>query len=241
MNVSFDFSGKNFVVTGAASGIGYQLVLELLDAGANVLAVSRHLKQHEGLRERYRSQLFLAEMDVNQHVQLEQTVAAFVEGWGKIDGSVHCAGMSMMLPLAVWNLEKAQALMDVNLWAGVALLKILLKKKYGNAGLSHVYISSVSAHKGQKGLSVYGASKGALESMVRSAALEIAGKQQRVNSVCFGWVETKMTEGSENTVPDNLLGKGMPADAAGIILFLLSDRARWITGSNFVVDGGYLA
>jgi len=241
MGVFFDFTGKKFVVTGAANGIGYQLMLELLEAGATVLAISRHLQKHDALRSRYTGRLFFAEVDVNQHENLEKAVQQFVEENGCVDGSVHSAGQSSMMPLNVWNMEKAQAVMDVNLWAGMALLKILSKKKYSNPGMSHIFISSVSAHKGQKGLSVYSASKGALEAMVRCAAQELAVKKQRVNSVCFGWVETTMTKDSENIVPESLLGKGMPADAAGILLFLLSERATWITGSNFIVDGGFLS
>lgn len=241
MDVFFDFKGKNFVVTGAGSGIGCQLMQELLSAGATVLAVSRHLQQHKALLRRYDGRLFFAEIDVNQQELLEAAVADFVGRCGKVDGSVHAAGMAAMLPMNVWNKERAQALMDVNVWAGMSLLKILSKKKYSNEGMSHVFISSVSAHKGQKGLSDYAASKGAVESMVRCAAQELAGKKQRVNSVCFGWIETKMTKDRENILPENLLGPGSTADAAGILLFLLSDRAAWITGSNFVVDGGYLA
>ena len=75
---------------------------------------------------------------------------------------------------------------------------------------------------------------------MRTAAPELATRGQRVNSVCLGWLKTNMTKDEEYVVPDIPLGNGSTEDAAGMILYLLSDRARWITGANFVVDGGFL-
>ena len=241
MDVKFNLSGKNFVVTGASSGIGYQTTVELLESGAKVLAIARHMSNCQSLKERFAEQIYIADVDVNDQGLLCKAIEGFVEWAGKIDGSVHCAGLAKMLPLNVWNLNSAQEMMRVNLWSGMALLKLLARKKYSNQGASYVYISSVSAHKGQKGMSIYSATKAALEASVRCLAQELASKMYRVNSVCLGWVETNMTKDVDNIPPQTLLGTGQPEDAAGIILFLLSSRAKWITGSNFVVDGGYLS
>lgn len=241
VDICFDFQGKNFVVSGASSGIGQQLTLELLEAGACVLAIARHMSSCVDLLKKYSDRLVAADLDVKDHESLKTTIYSFVDQFGKIDGSVHCAGQANLMPINVWNYKKASDIMDVNLWAGIALMKILARKIVSNHGASYVYVSSVSAVKGQKGLSVYSASKAALDAMVRCAAQELAVKSYRVNSVCLGWVETNMTKNVENVSPDAVLGKGKPEDVSGMILFLLSSKASWITGASFVVDGGYLA
>lgn len=243
MEVTFDFTNQNFVVTGASSGLGKEITLELLSAGANVLGLARHMTKASADFGNTSGNLMPVDADVMDESALDAAIAGFVKSYGPIAGCVHSAGMASLLPIKVWNLERARETMDVNLWAGMSLLKLVSKKKYSAGEASHVYISSVSAKRGQKGLSVYSATKGALESMVRCAALELSAKKQRVNSVCFGWIDTPLTStaGADSKMEEVPLGTGTPADAAGLVLFLLSDRARWITGSNFVMDGGYLA
>ena len=241
MNVTFDFQGQNFLVTGASSGIGRETARELLESGATVLGIARHFPEPDELAEKYPDSWVPMKVDVTDFSSMKNAVEVFTENHGKLHGCVHSAGMAVLLPVNVWNHEQAKKVMDVNLWAGEALLKLLWKRKYHEAGFSHVFISSVSAKKGQKGLSIYAASKAALESLVKTASQELAVKGQRVNSVCLGWIETGMTHDVENDVPVAPLGSGRTEDAAGMILYLLSDRARWITGANFVIDGGYLA
>lgn len=240
-NINFDFTGQNFVITGASSGIGRQTALELLQAGANVLGIARHMTENLNCFRQYGNNLLPIDVDVAEEKDLEAAVDLFVRQKGFLSGTVHAAGIGSMIPIKVWNIKKAQDIMNVNLWAGMSLLKIASKKKYAGKEMSHIYISSVSAKKGQKGLSIYGASKGAVESMTRCAAQELADKKQRVNSVCLGWIDTPLTQAENVGKIDMPLGIGRAEDAAGLIQFLLSDRARWITGSNFVADGGYLA
>ena len=94
---------------------------------------------------------------------------------------------------------------------------------------------------------VYGATKAGINIAVKSISKEIAKRRQRVNSIMPGWVETGMTDMIEvvtnksEIVGNELLGTGSPCDVTGMVLFLLSDRGSWITGSNIAVDGGYLA
>ncbi len=241
MNVIFDFKGQNFLVTGASSGIGRETAKELLAAGAVVLGMARHFPELDELAVNYPDTWVPIKADVTDYDSVERVVAEFVAEHGKLHGCVHSAGMAVMLPINVWKLDQAKSVMDVNLWAGEALMKLLWKRKYHETGFSHVFISSVSAQRAQKGLSIYAASKAALDALVRTASLELASKGQRVNSVCLGWIDTGMTHDAENDVPASPLGVGSTEDAAGMILYLLSDKAKWITGANFVIDGGYLA
>ena len=107
--------------------------------------------------------------------------------------------------------------------------------------------SSVYAQSSPKGMFVYGAAKAGINIAVQSLSKEIAKRKQRVNSIMPGWVETGMTDmigdisNKSDIVGNELLGTGSPCDVTGMVLFLLSDRGSWITGSNIAVDGGYLA
>jgi 3-oxoacyl-[acyl-carrier protein] reductase len=244
MSVSFNFIGKRFVVTGASSGIGRQIVVELAQAGAEVLAIARRQAELEVLRNNYPDCITIASLDVIDKDLLEETINQFVLKKGKIDGSVHAAGMLKMTSLRAFNALDAKKMMDISFWAGVNLLQLLTKKK--NCGLitSHVLISSAGACKGQKGMFAYSATKAAMQAAVRSLAKEIAVQGHRINTISPGWVNTSLTQetlSSESVIAEHLLGVGEPEDISGMVLFLLSQRARWITGANFVVDGGYLA
>ncbi len=241
MNVRFDFNHQNFLVTGASSGIGRETARELLQAGANVMGMARHFPENDELAIDYEEQWVPVPADVTHFDELESHISCFVEKYGKFSGCVHSAGMAMLLPINVWNYEASKKIMDINLWAAEALLKLFWKRKYREEHMSHVFISSVSAHSGQKGLSGYAASKAALEALVRTAAREL-GPKCNVNSVCLGWIDTNMTKLSYAESMEVPMGTdGTVVDAANMILYLLSDNAHWITGSNFVVDGGYLS
>ena len=139
--------------------------------------------------------------------------------------------------------------MDINYFAFLELVKWFSKKKYSTGG-SVVGISSVSGAAGWMGGALYGGTKGAMDSSVRSLAIELATKNIRVNSIVPSNIRTPMLDdmisvGGEDAVRQILvkqpLGLGEPEDVAHAVAFLLSDAARFITGTQLVVDGGYLA
>ena len=124
------------------------------------------------------------------------------------------------------------------------------KDVYETAGSSLVYLSSVTAFKSKPALTAYAATKGALISLAKTLALELAAQKIRVNCVCPGLVRTGMVEElEEKLLPEQLeklyaeypLGLGQPEDVAYAIACLLAPAARWITGSALVLDGGYTA
>ncbi|SDF28243.1 SDR family NAD(P)-dependent oxidoreductase [Sporomusa acidovorans] len=244
MNVLFDFSNKRYVVTGASSGIGRKVAEELAAAGAELLVIARRLPELETLQTEYPRQVTVAAVDVTDFTAVEQHIARFVLNKGQIDGSVHAAGILFFTPLRAFNFAQARQMMDVSYWAGVNLLQLVTKKKFAASKTSHVQFSSVSAYRGQKGLSAYSATKAAMQAGIRAIAQEIADKGHRVNTISPGLIGTTMTEGTlqEDKLADEyLLGTGKTEDVVGMVLFLLSDRANWITGADYVVDGGYLA
>lgn len=244
--VSFNFQNKRFVVTGASSGIGRQIVKELADAGAVVLALARREEKLKQLAEEYPDKIMTKATDVTDTVQLESAVSDFAKD-GKINGSVHAAGFYEAVPLKVIRKQNAQKMFDTNLLSGIELVRIATQKKNAAAGASHVQICSASSLRGEAGSTIYCATKSAIIGAVRSMAIELARQNIRYNCVSPGWVaETDMTAKIPKEITEEIIAKyplrvGTASDVAGMVLFLLSDKASWITGTNIVVDGGYLA
>lgn len=245
--VTYDFSGDNIVVTGASSGIGRQIALELAQSGACVLAAARNVERLEALKSEYPANIFTVSLDVCDREALEGAIASFVIEHGKLKGAVHAAGISAVTPLRGWDRELAAKIMDTSFWAGMSLLAIVTKAKYANPGTSTVLFSSEYAVSPAKGMFAYAAAKSAVNTAVKCAAKEICAKKHRVNSVLPAWIATEMTKEFENTeeiqrvISRQLLGAGKPEYVSKVVLFLLSDASNWITGSNIAVDGGSLA
>lgn len=245
--VTYDFSGENYAVTGASSGIGRQIALELAESGANVLAIGRNVERLDGLKAECPGRIFPASLDVCDASALEGAVAGFVDVHGKLSGGVHAAGIGDLTPIRSYDKDKARAIMNVSFWAGVDFIQIVAKAKYGKAGTSTVLFSSVASITHEKGQFAYSAAKSAVDTAVRSIAKEVHTKHHRVNSIISGWVTSPMTEefyanyDTDVMLKKHLLGAGKPEYISKMVLFLLSDASCWITGSNIVVDGGYSA
>ena len=229
--VVFDFTGENFVVTGASSGMGKQVAVELAAAGANVLAIARNEARLQELQAQYPANISIAALDVCDSEKMENAIKDFVGANGKLHGGVHAAGINNFTPLKTYDKSLANKIMDTSFWAGVELARIVTKAKYANKGMSTVLFSSVCAQSDEKGMFAYASAKG-----------------HRINSIMPGWVENStMTTSVDGMIDQNffkknhLLGLANPDDVTGMVLFLLSDRGSWITGSNIAVDGGYLA
>jgi NAD(P)-dependent dehydrogenase (short-subunit alcohol dehydrogenase family) len=142
-------------------------------------------------------------------------------------------------------------IMSVNFYSFIELAKQFSKRKNNDNGGSIVAISSISSKVGARGLTAYCASKGALDSAIKSMALELAPKGIRINTVAPGMIKTQIYDGLKEIVNNNnfeedlkkrqIMGIGEPEDVAYAAAFLLSDASRFITGTSIIVDGGYLA
>ena len=166
-----------------------------------------------------------------------------------MESFVHSAGMAPISLLRLLSLAKMHEIMDVNFFSAAIILKTLLGKKVNHHRLqSVVLISSIHSNRGVKGQPIYCASKGAIDSFVRAMADELASKV-RINSILPGAINTSMG----GTILENaailknpidagyLLGLGQTEDIANMTAFLISDKAKWITGQNLTVDGGKTA
>lgn len=238
------------VVTGAASGIGYAVTRRLLETGRKVLAVDLN---GERLAERFsgRDGVVTVACDLLAADAVAVIGRTLKEHFAAADGFVHAAGFDQMAPLGMISTEGLQRLVAIHAGFPVQFLGWLAKKpNHAPAPLvtASVLISSLSAHEGAKGHVAYAAAKGAVEGFLRPAAAELLAKNIRLNAVVLGVVETEMSQGwLTKLLPEQLeamkrdypLGLGQPDEVAGIIAFLLSDAARWITGQTLVCDGGH--
>jgi NAD(P)-dependent dehydrogenase (short-subunit alcohol dehydrogenase family) len=189
--------------------------------------------------------------DITEYEKIEPIIKESVEKTGPIHGFIHSAGIEMNRPLKVLKPENFAKVISVNAIAAFEIIRILSKiKNLPAEGASYVLISSVMGVLGDIGNVAYCSSKGALLSAGKAMALELAPKKIRVNCVLPGVVETEMSkqlflnisEESKNSILKmHPLGLGKPEDIANACIFLLSEASRWITGTNFYVDGGYSA
>lgn len=256
MSVTFDFMGKNFVVVGASSGIGRQAAIELSHSGANVLAIGRNLERLAELKKnspislvKHPPRIFTEQLDVltARADDWAEVLGNFTDTVGRINGGVYTAGIWGLTPLNSFDEGLAHKIFDTSFWGAVNFVQAATRKKFSDGGGSFVLMSSIAGEYSSKSLFAYSAAKAAVQSAVKSFAAEIIRNRHRINSVAPALVKTEMMQNemyaataSEEIISRHLLGLGTARDVAGMILFLLSDRAAWITGQNFFVDGGYI-
>lgn len=256
MNVTFDFGRKNFVVVGASSGIGRQVALELSASGANVLAVGRNLERLDALRKsspvsliKQSSRIFVEQLDVTTATADEWSAVLenFTRCVGRINGGVYTAGIWGLTPLNAFDTELARKIFDTSFWGAVNFVQATSRKRFADENSSFVVMSSVAGDYAGKSLFAYSAAKAAIQAAVKSFAAELVRSKHRINSVAPALVQTEMTQNEmyspirfDKLSSSQLLGLISPFDVAGMILFLLSERAARITGQNFFVDGGYV-
>lgn len=235
------------LITGASSGIGKGIAIQLSKTN-NVILHGRDLARLSEVQRLCSSEnkQLIWQQDLNLVHEIEDELASFLSNHQvSIDRFVHCAGYMKMAPLKISTVDVLIKTFNTNVISASLICKVLAGKKSNNGLLSSVvFISSNISNMGAKGMSAYGASKGALDTLMRCLAVELAPKI-RVNSVLPGAVLTEMTEAifsdevvkkrMESTYP---LGIGSPEDIFNAVKFLLSDKASWITGQQFTVDGG---
>lgn len=240
----FSLSGKTILVTGASSGIGRATAIECSKMGAVLVLTGRN---EERLQET------LALLEGQGHAVLpcdlteEEAINRFAKELPILNGVVLCAGISMLRPVAALNEEALQTVFRTNCFAPMLLTRYLLKNKRMAMGTSMVFVGSISGISNvATALSTYGASKSALMSFVRYAALELAGKKIRCNAVLPGRVETALLQNqtlNEEEVQQDiakypLKRYAQPHEVAQGIIYLLSDAANWVTGTSLTIDGG---
>ncbi len=268
MDAAFGLDGKVALVSGASRGIGAATAQALAQAGAKVMLSDIRDEGGQEVAAKIREaggQADCLSLDVTDETQWEAAVGATVERLGGLHVLVNNAGVEFMKPIVETSLEQWRGLQSVNV-DGVFLgakyaIKAMMPGGLCGQGGSIINLSSVAGFVGSPGLSAYVASKGAVRLFTKAAALECAaaGLGIRVNSVHPGVIETAMAdslsrelqaagsaaneaEGDAMLAAMHPLGRlGQPADVARTIVFLASDAAGFITGAEYLVDGGLTA
>lgn len=245
MHNPYSLSDKTILVTGASSGIGRATAIECSRLGAKLIIVGRN---EERLRETF-SQLegeghtlkVLDLTDVN-------TLEMFVKELPEINGCVNNAGIGGKQPIAFIKREELRRILDINTLVPVCLTQLLIKMKKMKRGSSMVFTSSISGvYSVDIGNAMYSITKSAIDGFMKNAAIELAVKGIRVNSVNPGMVDTPINnidsfteEQKQNDIANYPLKRyGLPNDVAWGIIYLLSDASSWVTGTNLKIDGGY--
>jgi NAD(P)-dependent dehydrogenase (short-subunit alcohol dehydrogenase family) len=233
--------GKVAIVTGCSRGIGQAIAEVFAEEGATVVATSRSMEpgQLAGIDCR--------PLDVANEQQWIDTVAAVVDQYGHIDVLVNNAGIIAYESLHELSTDEWNAVVATNqtgVWIG---MREVIPHMIAQGGGSIVNVSSIWGTVAVSGAHAYHATKGAVRNMSKSAAITYATDSIRVNSVHPGFIWTPLTQAQAPEINDYVVGQtpmgrpGQPREVANCILFLASDESSFVTGSELVVDGGYLA
>ena len=240
----FTLEGKTILVTGASSGIGRAIAIECSKLGAVVFLSARN-------EERLRETLSLMEGQGHQIVPadltIEDDIKALVEQLPPLDGAVLNAGIAGLVPTMAITADKLQQMQQINLNAPILLTRHLVKKRKLNNPSSLVFTSSAAGvFRTSVGNAIYATTKCGIDAFMRTAALELASRGIRCNSVNPAMVETELIKNlpvSEEEQEKNLQQYplhryGKPEEVAYAVIYLLSDASAWTTGTALKLDGG---
>lgn len=239
---AFSLEGKTILVTGASSGLGASTAIECSKAGAHLIITGRNKARLNNTYNSLNGENHLQVISDFQSYEDLDELSAYLP---KLDGLALCAGITKTIPVKFIKSESIDEIFQTNTFSSMRLIQQLLKLRKINKGGSIVFISSISTSYADKGNSIYAASKGAINSFSNVLALELTSKGITSNCVEPGFVPTAML--ADGVVTDNQLsqeklryplGFGEPSDIANGIIYLLSDAAKWVTGSVLRIDGG---
>jgi len=246
-------SGKVALVTGGTSGIGKTTAIEFARAGAKVVLTGR--REKEGAQvvdeiKKFGGDAAFVRADVAKDADVKAMVDFTVGKYGRLDIAFNNAGVEWTGPLDQATEAEYRRVFDINVWGVLNSMRHEIPVLLKNGGGAIVNNSSVAGHVGFGQVSVYIASKHAVEGLTKSVALEFAKQNIRINAVAPGVIATDMLDrfaGKEGEMRDSLtsiipVGRiGAGEEIAAAVLYLCSDDAKFTTGTSLVVDGGYLA
>lgn len=248
----YSLEGRTIVVTGASSGIGRQCAIDCSRQGAKVIAIARN-------QERLDETLSMLEGDGHHSYSYDFTncdgiadlVSTIVSDCGRIGGMIYAAGIEKTLPFKMLKPEDYSEIIKVNTLSALEMahqVSSIRSFEKSDIGGGIIFIASITATIARAGTAAYSASKGALISSTRVLASELAKRKIRVNCISPGTVLTPLMQNYLSTLSEEdynkrisgfPLGLGEPSDVSLACVYLLSDAARWVTGQNLIIDGGY--
>ncbi len=237
---------KIALVTGASKGIGRGIAILLAKEGCNVVISDIDYVELKNVEKEITSlgvKVLAVKCDVSQKEQVDEMIKKTKEAFGRLDILVNNAGIYPFKPFVEITENDWDKVMSVNL-KSVFLCSQKALEIISNGGRI-INISSIASFVGFNGLTHYCASKGALNSMVRALALEVADRKITVNAVAPGAIETPGASGGDENMKKQTIAMiplsrtGQPEDIAGAVVFLASDLSNYITGQTIIVDGGW--
>lgn len=241
----FSLKGKTILITGASSGIGRATAIECSRMGATLIITGRN-------EERLNETLSLLENEGNisiiADISKDEGIKELLIDLPKLDGIVLCAGIVELWPFLFASRERIEKTYSTNLFSPIETIRMIVKKKLYNPGVSIVAIDSIAGTSDFcPANSIYGSGKAALASFLKYAAIELSQKGIRINTISPGFIYTPMQTNGNITEEqlDKVISKtpiqrwGKPEDIAYATIYLLSDASSFITGTDLKVDGGY--
>ena len=233
------------IVTGGSRGLGAAFVQAFLDHGDVVATCSRtRTAAIEDWESEHGDRFFFSAFDMRDREASASFVREVTERFGRIDVLVNNAGLASESLLAMTSVDETDDVIDINLKATIHLTRLVVRKMLVHGGSRVVNISSIIGLSGYRGLSVYAATKAALDGFTRAMARELGARGITVNSIAPGYLRTEMTDSLDQVQLGQIerrtpLGRlGTPEDVVGALLFLVSPAGGFITGHVLVVDGG---
>ena len=245
--------GKTALITGGTSGIGREAAVALAQAGAKVTVTGRRKPEGEEtvrLIEEAGGEGHYVKTDVRNEADIQKAVEATVVRFGGLDIALNNAGLETAGPITEAEEETYRTVFDINVWGVLASMKHEVPAMLKSGGGSIINVSSVAGRIGMAGVSIYVASKHAVEGLTKVAALEYAREGIRVNAVAPGLIDTDMADrfaGKEGEQREYIAGlhpigrSGKPREVADAIVWLASEESSFVTGHSLSVDGGWLA
>jgi len=243
-------SGKVALISGAALGMGFAEAQRFANEGACVVASDILVDEGEQLVSeicKSGGKATFVKLDVTSETNWQEAVETVVKTYGKLDILVNNAGIVALEGLEDTTLELWNKVMAVNSTGVFLGMKAAIPAMRKNGGGSIINISSIWGITGAGAATAYQASKGAIRTMTKSAAIQYVAEGIRINSVHPGIITTPMVTGVPDEVREGVVAQtpmgceGRPEEVANMVLFLASDEASYMTGGEYLVDGGFIA
>lgn len=241
-------SGKNILITGATAGIGKAMTYYFHSQDANLVIAARSEEKLNSIASDLEENILACPIDLSQPEAVKELFEFIKSHSIKLDGIVHCAGVTANIPIKANFQAQTEYMLRLNFEAFTELCKHASSKRYSNEGASLVVLSSTVSLCGDKGLSIYSATKAAINTFVKCAAMELSPRKIRVNAIAPSMVETDMYYKTIEECPDmeqivkysQPFGLIQPEYIAYLAEFLISEKAKYISGSTIVVGAGHV-
>ncbi len=244
-------SDSHILVTGASSGIGRASAVLLASGGARLTLCGRdeaRLEETRLLLSGTGHRCFAG--DVSSSEAAHDILVKAAKDDNLLTAVFHSAGVAALRIAKLYNQAHTDNVFGAAVYGALGIAKACAKKNVLANGGSLIFMSSVAGYRGRAGMGAYSSAKAAVGGLTRALAAEFANRDIRVNEIVAGAIETPMHDdivknldsaGQDAYRDLHMLGFGLPEDIANAVFFLSSPASRWITGTSFVVDGGYMA